>query len=380
MKARAIFWASAALIAHTHVTYPLSLAIIARLRKRGDEPPVPSAHDPVVSLIIAAHDEERVIADRVRNALASDYPRERLEIIVASDGSTDGTVAEAKDAGADVVLDLSRRGKVEAQNAAVEVARGEVLAFSDANSAWQPDALRVLTRALGDPDVGYVCGLLELVDPHGDSLEGAYWRYEMAVRALESSLAGVTAGNGAIYAVSRDSYAVLPSAFSHDLCFPFRAVKAGRRAIFEPRARATERVAPTLGSEWRRKRRMMNRAWGIVLDDDILSPRGYPLLYAYEIASHRALRYASPFLHIALLAANIPLRRRGRIYSAALYAQAALLAGAAFRDLPLPGARLAAYYVSVTASVAVGLYDRITSGPARTWEPVEGTRDGASSR
>ena len=140
-----IFWASIALIVHTHVTYPISLVLLSRMRRRsarlaeGTEPPR-------VSLIVAAHNEEAVIAERVRNALAVDYPRELLEVIVASDGSTDRTVELAHAAGADVVLDLERRGKVEAQNAAAERARGEVLAFSDANSMWAPDALGALAR------------------------------------------------------------------------------------------------------------------------------------------------------------------------------------------------------------------------------------------
>ena len=122
--ARKIFWGSVAGLVHTHVTYPLSLAALERLRGRRTVPPVP-AELPAVSLIVAAHDEEDVIDRRVQNALALDYPRERLELIVSSDGSTDATVERARAAGADVVLDLPRGGKIRAQDAAVERARGE---------------------------------------------------------------------------------------------------------------------------------------------------------------------------------------------------------------------------------------------------------------
>ena len=370
-----VFWISVALIVHTHVTYPLSLAVLARLRHRPTRNGDASPSTPHVSLIIAAHNEEEVIERRVRNALATDYPRELLEVIVASDGSEDRTVEVARAAGADVVLELPRRGKVDAQNAAVAEARGDVLAFSDANAQWAPDAVRLLTAALAPPDVGYVCGQLRLSGTGGENQEGAYWRYEMAVRSLESGLGGVTAGNGAIYAVRRDSYVVMPSDRSHDLCLPYLTVKAGRRAVYEPAARAEEPAAPTLGGEWLRKRRMMNRAWGILLNDGILSPRGYGLTYAYEIFSHRALRYATPFLHVVALAANIALLGEGTAYAITLALQLALLAAAALaRVVPALPFRVAAYYVTVTASIAAGLFDRIRNGPASTWEPVEGTR------
>ena len=369
------FWASVTLIVHTHVTYPLSLALLASFRHRKSKAAVKSADTPFVSLIIAAHDEESVIERRVRNALETDYPRELFEVIVASDGSRDRTAELARAAGADVVLDLPRRGKVEAQNAAVAEARGEILAFSDANTAWEPGALRLLVAAIAEPGVGYVCGQLLLTGATGENQEGAYWRYEMAVRSLESRLGGVTAGNGAIYAVRRDSYVVMPSDRSHDLCLPYLTVKAGRRAVYESAARASEPVATTLGGEWERKRRMMNRAWGIILHDGILSPRGYGLMYVYEILSHRALRYATPFLHVVALGVNIVLLGEGTAYVVTLAAQLALLAGAALaRFIPALPFRIAAYYVTVTASIAAGLFDRIRHGPAKTWEPAEGTR------
>ncbi len=368
------FWASVAGIVHTHVTYPLSLAVLVRVRRR--RATVAAGTDtPVVSLIIAAHNEEELIEERVRNALETDYPRELLEVIVASDGSEDRTVELARAAGADLALDLTRRGKVEAQNAAVAQARGEVLAFSDANSLWARDAIGALVAALAEPDVGYVCGQLRLTGGEGENQEGAYWRYEMAVRSLESRLGGVTAGNGAIYAVRAGSYVEMPSDRSHDLCLPYLTVKSGMRAIYEPAAEATEPAAPTLAGEWQRKRRMMNRAWGILLNDGILSPRGYGPAYAYEIFSHRALRYATPFLHLIALGANIALLGEGTIYTVTLAAQAGLLAAALLaRVIPALPFRIAAYYLTVTASIAAGLFDRIRHGPAKTWEPAEGTR------
>lgn len=378
--ARKIFWGSVAGLVHTHAAYPLSLAVLRRLRRRSA--PAPSgpgvAGAPAVSLIVAAHDEEEVIAAKVADALAQDWPRERLELIVASDGSTDRTVELAREAGADLVLDLPRGGKIAAQNAAVERASGEILAFSDANSRWEPAALAALVAPFADPAVGYACGRVRFTAPGGDNQEGLYWRYEMAVRSLESELGGVTAGNGAIYAVRRGAYLALGPSRSHDLSFPFMLRKRGWRPVEAPAARASEKMVPSLAGEGARKRRMMAGLADIVLADRMWDPRGYGALYAYEIASHRLLRYASPLLHVLVLAANLRLLGSGRIYRLALAAQLGLLAAAAAGDsAPGPLARVGAvarYYVQTTAAIALGFRDRWRNGPPGAWDKSEGTR------
>jgi len=369
-----VFWASVALLVHTHVTYPAALWAIVRLRGQPGAR-APDVEPPHVSLIVAAHDEEAVIERKVRNALALDYPRERLELIVASDGSTDRTVELAREAGADLVLDLGRGGKIAAQNAAAARTRGDVLAFSDANAFWAPDALRRLVAPFADPRVGYVCGQVRFTTAGGSNEEGTYWRYEMAVRGLESRLGGITAGNGAIYAVRRDAYIVLDPSRSHDLSFPFELVKRGRRALYAPDAVAEERMVPTLRGEFARKRRMMSGLWGIVLRDGMLSIRGYGPMYAFEIYSHRVLRYASWLLHLVTLATNVALVGQGAVYRVTLAAQAAFLLGAALAPLlPLRPLRLARYYVLVTASVGLGLWDRVRGRVPRAWDKAEGTR------
>jgi hypothetical protein len=359
-----LFWVSVALIVYTHAGYALVLRALAP-RRRGEPPPLGEL--PSVSLIVAAHNEGEVIAQKIANMRALDYPGDRLELIVASDGSQDGTVAAA--AGVRV-LDLPRQGKVPAQDAAAEVARGEILAFSDANAFWDEYALRELVRPFGDPDVGYVCGQLSYLAPDGTNEEGTYWRYENGVRALESRLASVTAGNGAIYAVRRDAYMRLDPRTSHDLSFPFNMVKRGWRAVYEPGARAVERPAPSIEGEFRRKRRMMSHAWPAVLGGGMLNPRGYGLAYGFEILSHRALRYATPFLHVIALAANVVLLSEGLVYWVTLGGQLALLAGAGLAPLA-PRARLLAlcrYYVLMTASLAAGLWDALRHGTTPAWE------------
>jgi cellulose synthase/poly-beta-1,6-N-acetylglucosamine synthase-like glycosyltransferase len=371
-----VFWLCAGLILYTHLGYPLVLWILTRPRR----PREPSARAeinslPSVSLIVAAYDEADVIADKVANALALDYPREKLQLIVASDGSGDATVARAEQAGGDLVLDLPRGGKIAAQNAAAARASGELLAFSDANCAWAPEALRRLAEAFADPAVGYACGQVRFTDAEGGNLEGAYWRYEMAVREMESSLAGITAGNGAIYAVRREAYVPLPPSGSHDLSFPFALAKRGLRSLYVPAARAEEKMVPTLEGEFARKRRMMVGLWDIVVGEGMLRPRGYSPLYAFELASHRLLRYLTPPLHLLALFANAALLGSGWVYDLTFLAQLALLAAALLgRLLPLAPLRIARYYVMTTASIAAGLWDRARRGSPGTWEKAEGTR------
>jgi cellulose synthase/poly-beta-1,6-N-acetylglucosamine synthase-like glycosyltransferase len=369
------FWLAVAAIAYTHLGYPLALRALVALRRHPTLRPGTWEEPPRVSLIVAAFDEQEVIGAKVANALALEYPRDRLELIVASDGSGDATAERARAAGADLVLELPRGGKVAAQNAAAERASGEILAFSDANSLWAPDALRHLIEPFADPAVGYACGQVRFLDQGGDNVEGAYWRYEMRVRELESALAGVTAGNGAIYAVRREDYLPLPPAGSHDLSLPFQLAKRGRRSLYLPWAEAEEKMVPTLEGELARKRRMMVGLWDIVVGEGMLHPRGYPPLYAFEIASHRLLRYATPFLHLVALAANVALLGQGWVYAATLAVQLVLLAaallGLALKPAPF---RIARYYVSTTASIALGLWDRLRHGAPGTWNKAEGTR------
>lgn len=385
-----LFWTSASLLVYTHLGYPLVLRLLVLLRApsaggddREDSPgrgsprseTGPAARAPTVSLIVPAYDEQEVIATKVANALALDYPRERLQIIVASDGSSDATAERARTAGADLVLELPPGGKVAALNAAAEQASGEILAFSDANAAWAPDALRNLVAPFADPGVGYVCGQVRFLDPDGGNLEGMYWRYEMAIREAESALGGVTAGNGAIYAVRRDAYIPLAPSGSHDLSFPFRLAKRRLRSLYEPGARAEEKMVPTIEGEFARKRRMMVGLWDIVVGEGMLSPRGYPPLYGFEVASHRLLRYLSPLLHLVAFLANAYLLGDGWVYVLTFAAQLALLAAALLgRAIPIGPFRIARYYAMTTASIAAGLWDRWRHGASGRWEKAEGTR------
>ncbi len=374
-----LFWLSCALLVWTQVGYRLALALAARLRGPVRRSPAPvGAELPALSLIVAAHDEQGVIAAKVANALALDYPRERLELIVACDGCSDGTAERARRAGADLVLELPRGGKIRAQDAAVARARGEILAFSDANSSWDAGAARELVGAFTDDRVGYACGQVQFTAADGaTNQEGLYWSYELSLRELESRLSSITAGNGAIYATRRDSYIVVDPIMGHDLSLPFKTVKEGLRAVYVPSARASEKMVPSLEGEFERKRRMMSHTWPILLQGGMLSMRGYPPGYALMVISHRLLRYGSPGLHVVALACNIALVALGAgiLYIVTLVLQLALLAAAALAGaLPLRGLLIARYYVLTTASCAAGLWDWLRHGTSASWEVAEGTR------
>jgi cellulose synthase/poly-beta-1,6-N-acetylglucosamine synthase-like glycosyltransferase len=370
-----IFWASAALLVYTQLGYPLLVAGLARLRR----PPRlgrPNRRRPLVSLIVAAYQEQDVIADKVANALAIEYPRGLLEVIVCCDGSPDATARVAREAGAHKVLELPRGGKHRAQDAGVAAATGELFAFSDANAMWEREALTALVRRFEDDRVGYVCGRVDFQNESGTNQEGLYWRYEMWLRANESRLRSVTAGNGAIYAVRRQAYVTADELEGgHDLSLPFNLVKRGWRALYEPAARATEKMVPSVEGEFRRKRRMMTQAWPIVLHGGLAAPKGYGPVYAWMILSHRILRYATPALHLAALVASGLLALDSTFYLVLFCLQIALILGALLgRWIKARVLLVVRYYVLTTAALALGLWDHLRHGTPTGWSPPEGTR------
>jgi len=365
--AKTVFWGSLGALAWTHVGYPVVAELAARVRPRavrkGDG-------RPSVTVIIPAYNEETVIARRLDNLLALDYPAEKLEIVVASDASIDGTNAIVEAVAATEprvsLLECPRGGKVAAQDRAVRQSSSEVVAFSDGNATWAPDALGHLVANLADPDVAYVCGQLRLQTAAGTNREGTYWRYEMKLREAESRLGSITGGNGSIYAVNRVDYVEVDPRWGHDLSFPYRMVQAGRRAVYEPHAHAFEKPTPSNETEYRRKVRMFEHCWEITLRGSMF--RRLPPGYFVEIVSHRLLRYGSGILHIALLGMSLALVADGWVFGIVLAGQLALILAAA------AGVPIARYYALVTWATVVALWNYLRRGVPATWEAAEGTR------
>jgi cellulose synthase/poly-beta-1,6-N-acetylglucosamine synthase-like glycosyltransferase len=364
LAAKILFWAALAALAWTHAGYPLAASLLARLRTRAVERD-DAGRLPPVAVIVAAHDEADVIERRIANLRALDYPPELLEIVVTSDASTDRTEELAAAAGARVIRN-PRGGKVAAQDSAVRETASEIVAFSDANATWAPDALRKLVRNFADPAVAYVCGQLRLEAADGSNREGVYWRYEMLTRAAESRLGSITGGNGSIYALRRSDYVEVDPRFGHDLSLPYLLVQRGRRAVYEPEAHAFEKPTPTNETEYRRKVRMFEHCWLIVLRGRMLR-RQMPG-YLLALISHRHLRYASGLLHLVLLGSNLALVGEGPVYQVALGCQLGLLAAAAL------GVGVARYYVLVTWATVQALANYLRRGVPATWDVAEGTR------
>ena len=369
-----VFWGSLGALLWTHVGYPIAAALAARVRRRRVQS---SAIEPTVSVVVAAHNEEDVIERRVRNLLELDYPADRVEVVVASDASNDGTdeiVGRMVAADRRVrLIRCPRGGKVAAQNRGVAESTGEIVAFSDANAVWQGDALRKLVRSFADPAVGYVTGRASYEAADGTNREGAYWRFELWLRAQESRLGSVTGGNGPIYAVRRADWKDVEPWCGHDLGLPYLMVQRGRRAVYDPDAVSVEKPSRDIEDEYRRKVRMLRGAWVHVFRGML---RRVGPVYFVELVSHRLLRYGSGILHILLLLSSAALVGEGWAYELALALQLLwlLLAAAGRFHVRIPGAGLAYYYLVVTWATLAGLARYVRFGPPLLWERIEGTR------
>ena len=300
-----LFWISFGLAAYTNFGYAGCLWVLAWLRPR---PIARGENAPRVSIVIAARNEEVNLPAKLENLRRLRYPADRLQIVVASDGSTDRTAeiihAQGK-AIVPVILEESH-GKAHALNEAVRRATGEVLFFQDARQVVHPDALEELVSCFVDPEVGAVSGelLLETSEgtPSPDAL-GIYWKMEKAVRKLESATGSVVGVTGAIYAIRRELYTEMPKGtILDDVFVPMHVARMGKRVVFQPTATARDRIFSQRGKEFERKVRTLTGNYQLLrLAPWMLTPAN-PLLF--RLASHKLLRLALPLLLVAMLAAS----------------------------------------------------------------------------
>jgi cellulose synthase/poly-beta-1,6-N-acetylglucosamine synthase-like glycosyltransferase len=375
-----VFILSAVLVAWVYAGYPLTLALLGRLRPR------PRRRAPLelpLSVIVAAHDEVAVIADKVADVLASDYPARLLELIVASDGSADGTVGAARRAGATRVLDLPRVGKLPALNRAAEVSSGEILVLTDADTLFERRTLRELVSNFADERVGGVAAnVVRCVDEDGRPVargEGLYWRYERLVKRLEDRVGSVVSASGHLYAVRRRFFA--PStlaAATDDFLISSQVVRAGGRLAFDESAIVLVATPEEAGTELRRKVRVMNgglRA-ALALGDALLPTRTG--LYAVEVVFHKLLRRLVAFFLVALLASSAVLAARDPAWWIALGPQLGFYALAAAGGLLArsPWGRLKPLWIPfffclANAAAALAVLSLLAGVRFERWEPVE---------
>jgi cellulose synthase/poly-beta-1,6-N-acetylglucosamine synthase-like glycosyltransferase len=356
-----LFWISLGLIAYANFGYAIFLWMLARIRPR---PVVRASIFPSVSIIIAARNEERNLPAKLQNIRELRYPNDRLEVVIASDGSSDRT-AEMLLAQSEILVPVildEPQGKANALNEAVRRAKGEILLFLDLRQAVDPDAVTHLVSCLADPEVGAVSGelVLETNDREPQPLAlGLYWKLEKAVRKLESETGSVVGATGAIYAIRREYYSEIPKGtILDDVFVPMHVARMGKRVVFEPSAIARDRVFIQKGKEFKRKVRTLTGNYQLLrLAPWMLTPAN-PLFF--RLLSHKVLRLVVPVLMIVMVVTSAALS--GWFWKVTLWLQlgfyglAAL--GGAFPALKsFKPAALANTYVVLNLAAVVAFYN-----------------------
>jgi cellulose synthase/poly-beta-1,6-N-acetylglucosamine synthase-like glycosyltransferase len=374
--AAAVFWAAIAVVVYVYVGYPGLIFLLARLRPR----PVRKAarHEPAVSFVVAAYNEAPVIAAKLANTLALDYPRGRLEVIVASDGSTDATedVVRREFGGRVKLVAMGgRHGKTIAQNRAVEAAAGEIVVFSDATTVYRADSLRALVSNFADPDVGCVTGTVAYgteSDAAVDKGRAAYWNYESFLRRNESLFSSVLGASGCVYALRRRLYTPLEADVISDVAQAIRTVEQGYRAVVEDAAVVFEPTeSRSIREELQRRARVITRGLRVKFRLRRFFFR-HPW-FLVQVLSHRILRWAVPFFLIVALGANLfllgdPLYRALFAGQLALYGIAALAYVLERRNVRPPGFVIPLYFCVVNLAPLLAVRALLRGEKQVTWE------------
>jgi len=382
------FWIAGFLLVHTYALYPLSLPLLRRLfpmRKPVAASPAPGApRNPKVSLIIAAYNEEKTLDEKIRNSFELEYPRDDLEVLIGSDGSTDRTEAIAAQYAPDVKLFAfpQRSGKAAVLNRLVPAACGDILVFCDANTMLLKNVLQKMLPHFDNPEVGCVCGRLILHDAGEAALsigESIYWNLESEIKKHEGQLGTVIGANGGLYAIRKELYHEIPvdCKVMDDFFVTTHVLRAGKAVVYEPQAIGHEETSLDAYGEFHRKVRISQANFNLL-------PRYLPLLnplrpmVAYGFLSHKLLRWLAPLLLIALLLANIALAPFSPFFAGVLAAQAVFYAVAVlgyygngrtrrYKFLLIPY-----YFVSMNGALLLGLVKALTARhDGGTWSRVE---------
>jgi len=374
----AVFLVSAVAIGYAYLGYSLLVPLIASFFRR---PVLVGDLEPTVTFLITAYNEEKNIRRKLEEVLGLDYPEEKLEVLVASDGSTDGTddiVREFRGRGVILERVEGRVGKTATQNEAVKIATGDIIIFSDATTTYRKDAIRKIVRNYNDPAVGAVSGRYEYVNPSGAPVGTGtiiFWKYENYIKSMQTRTKTITGCCGCIYSVRKSVYVPLAPDIISDLVEPLRIIEKGYRVVFEPEAVAFETTTERPSEEFRMRIRVINRAMrGIWSVRGLLNPLRYPMV-AFQLLSHKVLRWMIPFFLVALFVSNWKLL--GNPFYNAVFAAQVVCYGAALAGLVLGflGMRIRplavpVYFCVVNAASLVAFFKTLTGSRTVIWETV----------
>lgn len=378
-----LFYLSGFALFYAMIGFPTVLLILEKFIKRENEQDL--SYKPFVSVIISAYNEEDVIEKKLENIISTSYPS--YEVIVANDASNDRTVEicekfirEHPDYDIKVNTVKNHIGKTNAQNEAVEVAKGEIIVFSDANSMFKADAIDELVSYFTADDIEYVCGSLiyqEDIDVSSAVAENTYWNFELKIRKIESNIKTIVNGNGAIYAVRKADYRHIDLVNSHDYELPLYAGLNHKRALYNPKAIAVEKAGQTTADEFKRKVRMQRR----ILTNIFTNVRRLNIFeygwFSFFHFGHKTLRYLQSFFHIVLFITNMALLNEGIFYKLFFIGQVLFYTLAVIGQLTKAKSKIfyfPRYYSAMMLAQILGGYNEIRGKSKATWEKAETTR------
>jgi cellulose synthase/poly-beta-1,6-N-acetylglucosamine synthase-like glycosyltransferase len=380
--ARVVFWLAALLLFYVYAGYPLLLALICLfVRRQRSEP----GYSPSISVLIAAYNEEEAIERKIRQTLALEYPADKIEVLVLSDCSTDRTdeiVKTFPDSRVRLVRMAERKGKTHAQNQGVKQAKGEVVIFSDATAIYHSNALLYLACNYQDATVGAVSGRYQYFDPGDQSPTGlgsvAFWNYENLIKKLQSRIKTIAGCCGCIYSVRKAAYTELPADIISDLVQPLQAIKKGYRVLFEDRALAYEETTQSTSEEFSMRVRVVTRAMrGLLSVSDLLKPWKF-FWPAFQLWSHKIMRWIVPLFLIVLFAANIFLF--DLLTFRLLFAVQLCFYGVAILNMLLPLHRqwkplgIPLFFCTLNAAALVSMMEICRGRKYVTWQTVRARR------
>lgn len=374
-----IYWTIAGIILYAYVGYSLVIVLLARIIRR---PLRTKDIEPRVTYLITAYNEEKNLRTKLEQVLSLDYPRDKLEIIVASDGSTDGTdeIARAfQDRNVRLIRVEGRVGKTETQNRAVQEATGEVVIFSDATTIYERSAIRRIVRNYADPEVGAVSGRYEYRNPTGAPIGFGsifFWSYENLIKRSQTTISTISGCCGCIYSVRRELYEPLPADIISDLCEPLKILEKRYRIVFEQDAIAYEETTEKTSEEFNMRVRVVTRGMrGLLFMRKLLNPFRFGFI-AFQLFSHKVLRWMVPVLAILFLLANVALFGKHWFYDLTLALQIAFYSAALMglwaegRGIALKVFTVPLYIVTVNAAALVAMYRVYKGHKAVTWETI----------